>query len=285
MHINWFPGHMAKAHRMIREHVGLVDVVVELLDARIPVSSANPVIDQVVGNKPRIIAFNKADLADQEETQKWAAHFRRLGMTVVMIEAVSGKGTKVLVNQIEAAASTKLKAWEAKGIRGRAIRVMILGIPNVGKSSLINRLCGEAAVRTSDKPGVTRGKQWIKIGKNLELLDTPGVLWPKLEDQEAAFRLAVTGAIADDTYDMEDVVIRLLGLLKNQYNNRLLERYNLESPLPETVEELVELIGARRGCLRSGGVVDVDKARRIILKEFRSGTLGSFTLDQLEAEI
>lgn len=284
MHINWFPGHMAKAHRMIREHVGLVDVVVELLDARIPVSSANPVIDQVVGNKPRIIAFNKADLADQEETQKWVAHFRRLGMTVVTIEAVSGKGTKVLVNQIEAAASTKLKAWEAKGIRGRAIRAMILGIPNVGKSSLINRLRGETAARTSDKPGVTRGKQWIKIGKNLELLDTPGVLWPKLEDQEAAFRLAATGAIADDTYDMEDVVIRLLGLLKNQYNNRLLERYNLELPLPETVEELVELIGARRGCLRSGGVVDVDKTRRIILKEFRSGTLGSFTLDQLEAE-
>ena len=278
MHINWFPGHMAKAHRMIREHLKMVDVVVELLDARIPASSANPVIDQVVENKPRIIALNKADLAEQQETEKWAAYFRAQGLSVVPIEAVSGKGAKILVNRIEAAASSKLKAWEAKGIRGRAARVMILGIPNVGKSSLINRLVGEAAVRTADKPGVTRGKQWVKIGKNLELLDTPGVLWPKLEDQEAAFRLAVTGAIADDVYDMEDAVNRLLVLLRTRYAHRLAERYNLQTPLPETAEELLLLIGARRGCLRSGGTVDAEKARRIILNEFRSGKLGCFTL-------
>ena len=285
MHINWFPGHMAKAHRMIREHISMVDVVVELLDARIPASSANPVIDQIIGNKPRIIVFNKADLSEQAETEKWAAHFRRLGLKVVMIEAISGKGTKALVNEIEAAAHSKMKAWEAKGIRGRAVRAMILGIPNVGKSSLINRLRGETAARTSDKPGVTRGKQWIKISKNLELLDTPGVLWPKLEDQEAAFRLAITGAIADDTYDMEDVVLRLLMLLKNRYSSRLIERYNLGIPLADTAEELLLQIGAKRGCLRSGGTVDVDKARRIILKEFRSGTLGCFTLDQTESEL
>ena len=282
MHINWFPGHMAKAHRMIREHLKMVDVVVELLDARIPASSANPVIDQVVENKPRIIALNKADLAEQQETEKWAAYFRAQGLSVVPIEAVSGKGAKILVNRIEAAASSKLKAWEAKGIRGRAARVMILGIPNVGKSSLINRLVGEAAVRTADKPGVTRGKQWVKIGKNLELLDTPGVLWPKLEDQEAAFRLAVTGAIADDVYDMEDAVNRLLVLLRTRYAHRLAERYNLQTPLPETAEELLLLIGARRGCLRSGGTVDAEKARRIILNEFRSGKLGCFTLDQCD---
>ena len=282
MHINWFPGHMAKAHRMIREHLKMVDVVVELLDARIPASSANPVIDQVVENKPRIIALNKADLAEQQETEKWAAYFRAQGLSVVPIEAVSGKGAKILVNRIEAAASSKLKAWEAKGIRGRAARVMILGIPNVGKSSLINRLVGETAVRTADKPGVTRGKQWVKIGKNLELLDTPGVLWPKLEDQEAAFRLAVTGAIADDVYDMEDAVNRLLVLLRTRYAHRLAERYNLQTPLPETAEELLLLIGARRGCLRSGGIVDAEKARRIILNEFRSGKLGCFTLDQCD---
>ena len=282
MHINWFPGHMAKAHRMIREHLKMVDVVVELLDARIPASSANPVIDQVVENKPRIIALNKADLAEQQETEKWAAYFRAQGLSVVPVEAVSGKGAKMLVNRVEAAASSKLKAWEAKGIRGRAARVMILGIPNVGKSSLINRLVGETAVRTADKPGVTRGKQWVKIGKNLELLDTPGVLWPKLEDQEAAFRLAVTGAIADDVYDMEDAVNRLLVLLRTRYAHRLAERYNLQTPLPETAEELLLLIGARRGCLRSGGTVDAEKARMIILNEFRSGKLGCFTLDQCD---
>ena len=282
MHINWFPGHMAKAHRMIREHLKMVDVVVELLDARIPASSANPVIDQVVENKPRIIALNKADLAEQQETEKWAAYFRAQGLSVVPVEAVRGKGAKMLVNRVEAAASSKLKAWEAKGIRGRAARVMILGIPNVGKSSLINRLVGETAVRTADKPGVTRGKQWVKIGKNLELLDTPGVLWPKLEDQEAAFRLAVTGAIADDVYDMEDAVNRLLVLLRTRYGHRLAERYNLQTPLPETAEELLLLIGARRGCLRSGGTVDAEKARRIILNEFRSGKLGCFTLDQCD---
>lgn len=282
MHINWFPGHMAKAHRMIREHLKMVDVVVELLDARIPASSANPVIDQVVEHKPRIIALNKADLAEQQETEKWATYFRAQGLSVVPVEAVSGKGAKMLVNRVEAAASSKLKAWEAKGIRGRAARVMILGIPNVGKSSLINRLVGETAVRTADKPGVTRGKQWVKIGKNLELLDTPGVLWPKLEDQEAAFRLAVTGAIADDVYDMEDAVNRLLVLLRTRYAHRLAERYNLQTPLPETAEELLLLIGARRGCLRSGGTVDAEKARRIILNEFRSGKLGCFTLDQCD---
>ena len=282
MHINWFPGHMAKAHRMIREHLKMVDVVVELLDARIPASSANPVIDQVVENKSRIIALNKADLAEQQETEKWAVYFRAQGLSVVPVEAVSGKGAKMLVNRVEAAASSKLKAWEAKGIRGRAARVMILGIPNVGKSSLINRLVGETAVRTADKPGVTRGKQWVKIGKNLELLDTPGVLWPKLEDQEAAFRLAVTGAIADDVYDMEDAVNRLLVLLRTRYAHRLAERYNLQTPLPETAEELLLLIGARRGCLRSGGTVDAEKARRIILNEFRSGKLGCFTLDQCD---
>ena len=282
MHINWFPGHMAKAHRMIREHLKMVDVVVELLDARIPASSANPVIDQVVEHKPRIIALNKADLAEQQETEKWATYFRAQGLSVVPVEAVSGKGAKMLVNRVEAAASSKLKAWEAKGIRGRAARVMILGIPNVGKSSLINRLVGETAVRTADKPGVTSGKQWVKIGKNLELLDTPGVLWPKLEDQEAAFRLAVTGAIADDVYDMEDAVNRLLVLLRTRYAHRLAERYNLQTPLPETAEELLLLIGARRGCLRSGGTVDAEKARRIILNEFRSGKLGCFTLDQCD---
>lgn len=283
MHINWFPGHMAKAHRMIREHLKLVDVVVELLDARIPISSANPIIDQVVEQKPRIVALNKADLAEPQELEKWIRYFREQGLQVVALEAVSGKGAKMLVNQVEAAASAKIKAWEAKGMRTRAVRAMILGIPNVGKSSLINKLLGTATVRTADKPGVTRGKQWIKIGKNLELLDTPGVLWPKLEDQEVAFKLAATGAIADDVYDMEDVIVRLLMLLRERYSERLIERYNLTPPLPEEVEDLLRLIGERRGCLRGGGIVDFEKVRRIILNEFRAGKLGQFTLDRVSA--
>ena len=285
MHINWFPGHMAKAHRMIREHVALVDVVIELLDARIPASSANPVIDEVIADKPRVIALNKADLAETAETEKWAAHYRRRGFPVVLVEAVSGKGAKNLVSQVETAASLKLRAWEAKGIRPRAVRAMILGIPNVGKSSLINRLRGATAVRTADKPGVTRGKQWIKIGRNLELLDTPGVLWPKLEDQEAAFRLAVTGAIADDVFDMEDAVNRLLLLLWEGYGDRLTQRYGIPSPLPATPAELLHVIGSRRGCLLSGGRLDADKTRRLVLNEFRSGKLGAFTLDRYEVPV
>lgn len=282
MHINWFPGHMAKAHRMIREQLKLIDVVIELLDARIPASSANPVIDQVVENKPRVVALNKSDLAEEAATAEWVKHFRAKGLRVVTLEAVSGKGAKQLINQVEQAASAKVKALEAKGIKNRPVRAMILGIPNVGKSSLINRLLGTATVRTGDKPGVTKGQQWIKIGKNLELLDTPGVLWPKFEDQEAAYRLAVTGAIYDEVYDMEAVIGKLLTELKENYSERLLSRFNLQLPLPDSSEDLLALIGSKRGCLRPGGVVDFEKARRIVLMEFRSGKLGPFTLDRVD---
>lgn len=279
MHIHWFPGHMAKAHRTIREHLKLVDVVIELLDARIPLSSANPVIHEVVENKPRIIALNKADLAEPELTNQWVAFYRDQGIKAIPLEAVSGKGSKNLVSQVEFAVSDKLRALEAKGIKSRSVRAMILGIPNVGKSSLINRLLGSAVVKTADKPGVTRGKQWIKIGKSLDLLDTPGVLWPKFDDQDVAFKLAVSGAISDDVYDMEFVILKLVSLLREHYAARLIERYNLSEPLPDNPAELLDLIGSRRGCLRAGGIVDQEKVRRILLTEFRTGKLGRFTLD------
>jgi ribosome biogenesis GTPase A len=279
MHINWFPGHMAKAHRMIREQLKLVDVVIELLDARIPLSSANPVIDSIIDNKPRVVALNKADLAEPEWTEQWLVTFKAQGRPAIALDALSGSGFKHLVNRVEDAAAAKLASRAAKGIRPRAVRVMILGIPNVGKSSLINRLHGTATVRTGDKPGVTRGQQWIKIGKNLELLDTPGVLWPKLEDQEVAFKLAITSAISDDAIDLEHVILRLVKLLKENYGDRLINRYNLTGLLPEAPEELLALIGARRGCLRAGGVIDIEKAGRIVLGEFRDGKLGRFTLD------
>lgn len=282
ININWFPGHMAKAQRMIREHLKLVDVVIELLDARIPASSANPVINNIIENKPRVIALNKADLAEPEWTERWINEFRQQGLQVVAIDSMTGKGTKTLVSRVEQLASAKIAHLAAKGINPRAVRAMILGIPNVGKSSLINRLLGTATVRTADKPGVTRGKQWIKIGKNLELLDTPGVLWPKFEDPEVGFKLAVTGAINDEVYDMEKLIDKFLKLLRENYSDRLLERYKLNSPLPEDSLALLELIAKKRGCLRSGGIVDEEKARRIILNEFRAGKLGAFTLDDIQ---
>ncbi|QJW48931.1 ribosome biogenesis GTPase YlqF [bacterium BFN5] len=282
ININWFPGHMAKAQRMIREHLKLVDVVIELLDARIPASSANPVINNIIENKPRVIALNKADLAEPEWTERWINEFRQQGLQVVAIDSMTGKGTKTLVSRVEQLASAKIAHLTAKGINPRAVRAMILGIPNVGKSSLINRLLGTATVRTADKPGVTRGKQWIKIGKNLELLDTPGVLWPKFEDPEVGFKLAVTGAINDEVYDMEKLIDKFLKFLRENYSDRLLERYKLNPPLPEDSLALLELIAKKRGCLRSGGIVDEEKARRIILNEFRAGKLGAFTLDDIQ---
>lgn len=282
MHINWFPGHMAKAHRTIREHLKLVDVVVELLDARIPYSSANPLIKEVLEGKPRVVALNKADLAEPELTKAWIEQFKAQGVKAVPLEAVGGKGAKHLVALLEQAGSEKIAKMVAKGLRPRAVRAMILGIPNVGKSSLINCLLGTSTVRTADKPGVTRGKQWIKVGRNLELLDTPGVLWPKLEEQEVALKLAMTGAIKDEVYDLEQAIVQFLALLRPRYAGRLIERYKLETPLPEENIHLLEKIGAKRGCLRSGGVVDCEKAMRLILNEFRSGKLGQITLDYPE---
>lgn len=280
ININWFPGHMTKALRMIQANLKLVDVVIELLDARIPVSSANPVINQILEGKPRVVALNKIDLAEPEWTSQWVETFRKQGLQVVTLDSMTGKGTKTLVSQVEQLGSAKAAKLVAKGVNPRAVRAMILGIPNVGKSSLINRLLGMKAVRTADKPGVTRGKQWITIGKNLELLDTPGVLWPKFEDPEVGFRLAMTGAINDDIYDVERAMSKLLLFLRENYSERLIQRYNLSSPLPEDPIELLGQIGSRRGCLRSGGLIDYEKARRIILNEFRGSKLGNFTLDR-----
>lgn len=281
ININWFPGHMAKAQRMIKEHLKLVDVVIELLDARIPYSSANPSIKDIIADKPRIIALNKADLADPKLTEQWIAKFRNQNIQVVAIDSMSGKGTKTLVSKVEQLAKDKVNKLVNKGVNARAARAMILGIPNVGKSSLINRLLGTATVKTADKPGVTRGKQWIKISKNLELLDTPGVLWPKFQDIEVGLKLAFTGAINDEVYDMEKVMNAFLKIMRAEYPERLIERYNLKEELPQDSIEILEMIGAKRGCLRSGGIVDHEKARRIVLNEFRSSKLGLITLDKI----
>lgn len=284
MDINWYPGHMAKASRMIREQLKLVDVVIELLDARIPLSSANPVIEEIIAGKPRIVALNKADLADPRNTELWLSFFRGKGIVAIAVNSIGGKGCKELIVQTEKAAQSKLQSLAAKGVRPRAVRAMILGIPNVGKSSLINRLRGSAVARTADKPGVTRGKQWIKISKNLEILDTPGVLWPKLEDQEAAFRLAATGAINDEVFDREEVVNKLVSILRIDYLTQFVSRYRIIINAEMTNQQVLEQIGIRRGCLRSGGIIDVENAGRILLTEFRAGLLGPITLDSFATE-
>ena len=278
--LQWYPGHMRKAERLVKENLKLVDVVVELLDARIPMSSANPVLREIVGDKPRVIVLNKADLADEAATRAWVKYFAAGGISAVPVDAVKGRGVKELVQAIAKCAKPKTDKLVQHGAKARAARCMILGIPNVGKSSLINRLSGGAKTKVENRPGVTRAKQWIRLGAQLELLDMPGILWPKFEDQQAALHLAFTGAINDNVYDVASVVLLLLDTLRTKYPTDLNERYRLEGELPSGVE-LLEEIGRKRGCLRAGGRIDDEKAQQIVLTDFRSGRLGRVTLDTL----
>lgn len=278
--VQWFPGHMTKARKIITENLKLVDAVIELLDARIPYSSANPMLQEIISGKPRVVALNKADLADPVITRKWVDYFTQQGIKAVSIDSMTGKGTKQLVQAVEDMARDKTEKLLSKGvIKPRAARVMILGIPNVGKSSLINRLAGAVKAKAADKPGVTRAKQWIRIGKNLELLDTPGILWPKFEDMTVGLKLAFTGAINDEAIDRDQVVAVFLETMAKLYPERLRERYKLIDELPEQPMELLELVGRKRGCLVKGGAVDLDKAQRIVFTDFRSGKLGVVSLD------
>ena len=278
--LQWYPGHMRKAERLVKENLKLVDVVVELLDARIPLSSANPVLREIVGDKPRVIVLNKADLADEAATRAWVKSFAAEGIAAVPVDSVKGRGVKELVQAITKCAKPKTDKLVQHGAKARAARCMILGIPNVGKSSLINRLSGGAKTKVENRPGVTRAKQWIRLGAQLELLDMPGILWPKFEDQQAALHLAFTGAINDNVYDVASVVLLLLDTLRTKYPTDLNERYRLEGELPSGVE-LLEEIGRKRGCLRAGGRIDDEKAQQIVLTDFRSGRLGRVTLDAL----
>lgn len=279
--IQWFPGHMKKAQRLIEENLKLVDVVIELLDARIPASSANPMLAEIIKGKPRLIALNKSDLADAASTKRWLAYFRAQGIPAVAIDSVKGRGMKQLVAKAEELARPKTDRFVKAGGRPRAARCMILGIPNVGKSSLINRLAGAVKAKAADKPGVTRAKQWIKIGAALDLLDTPGILWPKFEDQTVGLKLAFTGAINDEIYDREQVTALLLSVMRRDYPERLQERFKFKGEMPEDGLALFETIGRKRGCLVKGGVVDLEKAQNIVLTEFRSGKLGLVTLDEV----
>lgn len=278
--IQWFPGHMTKAKRMMESQIKLVDVVVEMLDARIPRSSTNPMLINVLGNKPKVIALNKTDMADNTKTELWMQKLKNSGLPVCKIDCATGKGVKQLISMIQVAAKPVLDKWLKKGVRNRSVRVMIVGIPNVGKSTLINRLVGKNKVVAADKPGVTRGQQWITIAKGLELLDTPGVLWPKFEDPEVGFCLAATGAIKEDVFDREQATELLIERLMQRYPEELKSKYAVEFENSDDVRAVISKIATSRGCIKAGGVLDLDRVIQTVLRDFRSGRLGRFTLDE-----
>lgn len=278
--IQWFPGHMTKAKRMMESQIKLVDVVVEMLDARIPRSSTNPMLINVLGNKPKVIALNKTDMADNAKTELWMQKLKNSGLPVCKIDCATGKGVKQLISMIQVAAKPVLDKWLKKGVRNRSVRVMIVGIPNVGKSTLINRFVGKNKVVAADKPGVTRGQQWITIAKGLELLDTPGVLWPKFEDPEVGFCLAATGAIKEDVFDREQATELLIERLMQRYPEELKSKYAVEFENSDDVRAVISKIATSRGCIKAGGVLDLDRVIQTVLRDFRSGRLGRFTLDE-----
>lgn len=278
--IQWFPGHMAKTRRLIAANLKLVDAVVEIVDARTPLSSRNPEMDSMTRNKPRLIVLNKCDLADDKATQKWINYFRNNGSEAIAVDCKSGKGLKNLLPVVRTKVLKELMdKRERSGMKGAAVRLMIVGIPNVGKSSLINRMAGGKRAKVEDRPGVTRTKQWVKLDNNTELLDMPGVLWPKFEDQSAAVRLAFTGAISDDILDIETLAMKLLVFLSENYPTSLTERYKIEYSDDDTGLVLLEKVGKKRGMMISGGEINTERAAITVLDEFRSGKLGHITLE------
>jgi len=285
MTIQWFPGHMTRAKRQIADKLKLIDVVFELIDARIPLSSRNPMVDDMIRAKPRLVLLNKADLADEKHTQAWCAYFQELGHPALAIDAVSGAGLKHIQDQTRQLLRERHQRELARGLKPRPARALIVGIPNVGKSTLINRLAGRHVAATGDRPGVTKGQQWISTGAQLELLDTPGILWPKFEDPQAGRLLAATGAIKDELFHSDEVACHVLQILVAGYRDALGQRYKLTDDLPRTLPDipaaaqLLEAIGRRRGCLGSGGIVDYEKAAGVVLRDLRSGKLGRITLE------
>lgn len=280
--LQWFPGHMAKTRRMIQDNLKLVDVVIELVDARLPLSSRNPDVDKIIGSKPRIVVLNKADIADNSFTIKWLNYFKDKNIEAISANSQTGKGLKKeLDNAIEIVLADKFKRDESKGIQRHAVKMMVIGIPNVGKSSFINRLSGRAAAKTGDRPGITQTKQWIRIAGKYELLDTPGILWPKFENEDDAKKIAFTGGIKDEILDIEDLAYELLGYLKESYMDSLIKTYNLsDSDSQLNKYELLESIGRKRGCVISGGEVDTFRTSNIVISDFRSAKLGRITLEE-----
>ncbi|MBR7149419.1 MAG: ribosome biogenesis GTPase YlqF [Oscillospiraceae bacterium] len=280
--LSWFPGHMTKTRRMVSAEIGNMDAVCEIVDARIPRSSRNPDLDDLTGTKPRLVVLNRVDQADPQMTKRWAAYFRAQGYAVLEVDAKSGSGVKQFAPAVRELLQEKLRAYEEKGQVGRVLRVMVLGIPNVGKSTFINKVSGRKSAKAEDRPGVTRGKQWVPVDKTLELLDTPGILWPKFEDPQVGIRLGFTGAIRDDVMDLEDLASRLMEYLARHYPESIRERYKINFAGEEMGYELLEMAGRKRGFLISGGEVNTERMARILLDEYRAGKLGRFTLEAPE---
>lgn len=289
--INWYPGHMAKTKRQIIEDLRLIDIVIELLDSRIPISSQNPNIAEITKNKKKIIVLNKCDLSDDRQNKKWVEYFKQKGIPAVLVDANSGRGIDECIREIERIMKVDLEEHAEKGRTGRRIRAMILGIPNVGKSSFINRISKRTTAGVGNKPGVTKQKQWIRINEKIELLDTPGILWPKFESEEVALNLCFTGSIKEEILDKMEIAYQLTKFLLENYRGKLCERYKIEESEiekilsqedkmeNENIYEIMLLIGKNRGCIMSGGRVDEEKTARLILDEFKNGKLGKITIE------
>ena len=280
--LSWFPGHMTKTRRMIASEIQHMDAVCEILDARIPLSSRNPDVDDLTAGKPRLIVLNRADQADPAQTRRWSQYFRAKGWAVLEVNAKGGVGTEKFAAAVRELLRDKLEAYAAKGQVGRVVRVMVLGIPNVGKSTFINKVAKRKTAKAEDRPGVTRSKQWVPVDATLELLDTPGILWPKFDDPEVGKRLAFTGAVKDDVLDIEELARYLMDYLAAHYADILTERYKIDVEETDTGYDLLEKAGRKRGFLMRGAQVDTERMARILLDEFRGGKLGRFTLETVE---
>ncbi len=280
--INWFPGHMTKTKRMMAENQKLIDVVVEMVDARIPLSSRNPSIDEIFPSKPRILVLNKCDIADDKLTREWEKYFSEKGICVMAVSSTGGKSINGIFDACREILKEKIEHERERGLVNRSVKIMVVGIPNVGKSSLINKLSGRKNAITGDRPGVTRGKQWIRLKNGFELLDTPGILWPKFEDRLVGERLAFTGAIKDDILDIEEIACILMNFLRDNYPESLEMRYKMTNIENLTGYELLTLMGKKRGFVVSGGEIDTERAAKILLDEFRGAKLGKITLEKPE---
>lgn len=278
--IQWFPGHMTKARRKIAEQLKLIDAVAEVVDARIPVSSRNPDLKEIIGDKPHIILLNKCDMADDNATKKWIEHYKKQGIYAIPLDCKTGKGISAFKDTVKTVLADKLESYRAKGMAGKPLRVMVVGIPNVGKSSFINRIAGGSRAKVENRPGVTRGNQWFSVDKELELLDTPGVLWPKFDDNTVGEHLAFTGAVSDRIIDTELLAMRLLELLIPLYPNLLDERYKI-SEFPEDSYDALCLLGKKRGMVIRGGETDTERAANMLLEEYRNCKIGKITLERV----
>ena len=285
MHINWYPGHMKKTRELIENNMSIVDVVVEVVDSRIPKSSKNPDIEKIAGSKPIVILLNKEDLSDDRETKKWIDYYKKQNHSVISYNGTTGDGTKELLQEIKESFAPKLERLQNRGLKDRAIRIMIAGVPNSGKSTLINRLSKRKSTQTGDRAGVTKGKQWVKLKENLEMLDTPGILWPKFEDQRVALMLAFTGAIRDEVLDLEEIAFALLNELRGRYGNCLEERYGIT--IDDTLEtlEIMDKIAQKRGFVLRGQEIDYLRTAQAILNDFREGKLGRITLETPQEQV